>query len=56
MTNAPAFTLKGLTGREYKMLLKPKKFRGSAEAVGRRFWTRRLKAIVEKHCVTPPDR
>ena len=40
------FKLKGLTGREYKLLLKPEKFIGTAETAAKRFWTKHLRAIV----------
>ena len=49
------FKLKGLTGREYKMLLKPARFKGPAKAGGKRFWTRRLAPIVAGHWKAPSN-
>ena len=48
----PEFKMTGLTGREYKMMLKPRKFAGPPEDPGARFW-KKLKPILDEHAEEP---
>ena len=49
LMSAPEFMLTGLTGREYKMMLKPRKFRGVPAEAADRFWKNHLRPILDRH-------
>lgn len=48
MGEPESFRIQGLTGREYKIMLEPKRFAGAPAKAARRFW-KRLAPIVARH-------